>query len=131
MATTKHDGTCRLLPRERHSPEPASIGRRWRTHTARGHRCRWGEADCLCQRRRWEHHRASAVPVMARETQLFFWRKKRQPPLQKIYRHVRGKSKIGEVFFSGSDEACGVETFTHPMEVLYEKLFYVQPCHWI
>ena len=72
-------------------------------HTARGHGCRLGEADCLCQRRRWEHHRASAVPVMARETQLFFWRKKRQPPLQKIYRHVRGKSKIGEVFFSGSE----------------------------
>ncbi len=30
------------------------------------------------QRRRWEHHRASAVPVMARETQLFFLQKKRR-----------------------------------------------------
>src|SRR6266849_6302839 len=57
----------------RHSAESASIVRRWRTYTASGHRCRWGEADCLCQRRRWEHHRTSSVPVMARETQLFFW----------------------------------------------------------
>src|SRR5437016_2252776 len=33
------------------------------------------------QRRRWEHHRAYSVTLSARETHLFFWRKKRQRTL--------------------------------------------------
>ncbi len=40
-------------------------------HTARGQISRWGEADCLSQRHRWEYHRASAVPLMAQELYLF------------------------------------------------------------
>ncbi len=37
----------------------------WRAGTARGSRCRWGEADCIGQRRRREHYQDSPVTVMA------------------------------------------------------------------
>ena len=48
----RNDRTRRLLSRERHQEKSAIAPGRWRTSTARGQRCRWGEADCMGQRRR-------------------------------------------------------------------------------
>ena len=86
-----HDRAYRLLQRERHSAEPAIIGRRWRASTASGQRCRWGAADCMGQRRRWERHRASSVIVMARETHLFFLQKNRCVSRAIVKREVEKK----------------------------------------
>ena len=61
----RNDGACRLLSSGRHQEKSAIAPGRWRTSTARGSRCRWGQADCIGQRRRREHHRASSVTIMA------------------------------------------------------------------